>query len=71
MYAVPPDITLSDATWRDFFSEVVGRFQTARLHSYLSEFLKAIAQQYRESKRAVDFLLDLLKLGVGRLLSGK
>ena len=71
MYAVPPDITLNDITWRDFFGEVVGRFQTARLHFYLSEFLKAIAQKYRESKRPVEFLLDLLKLNVGRLLSGE
>ena len=49
----------------------MGRFQSARLHYYLSEFLKAVAQKYREAKKAVSFLLDLLKLDVSRLLSGE
>ena len=71
VYTIPPDIKLSDVTWKQFFAEVVTRFKSARLHHYLADFLRVIGQKYREARRPADFLVDLLKLGVENLLSGK
>lgn len=70
VYHIPSDIKLSDPTWKQFFAEVVTRFKSARLHFYLADFLRVIGQKYRETKRPVEFLTDLLKLGVENLLSG-
>ncbi len=70
-YSIPSDIKLSDPTWKQFFEEVVNRFKSARLHAYLADFLRVVGQKYREGRRPVDFLTDLLKLGVGNLLSGQ
>ena len=71
VYQIPSDVKLSDPTWKQFFAEVVTRFKSARLHYYLADFLRQIGQKYRETKRPVDFLIDLLKLRVENLLSGE
>jgi hypothetical protein len=71
VYTITTDIRLNDVTWKQFFAEVVTRFKCARLHYYLADFLRAIGQKYRETKRPVEFLVDLLKLGVENLLSGE
>ena len=69
-YKIPAEVKLSDTTWKQFFEEVISRFSTARLHYYLSDFLRAVGSKYRESKRPVDFVIDLLKIRVDKLLSG-
>ena len=71
VYAIPPDATLQDDIWKQFFCIVVHRFSAARLHFFLLDFLIALSQKYVKSGRAVDFILDLLSLGVSKLLSGK
>ena len=70
-YTIPPDVKLQDDIWKQFFCKVVDRFPAARLHSFLLDFLKALSQKYVRSHRAVNFILDLLSLGVSKLLSGK
>ena len=70
-YRIPEDIRLSDITWKQFFTAVVSRFQSARVHFYLADFLMACSLKYKESRRPVKFVTDLLQLDIGKLLSGE
>lgn len=65
-YDVPPGVKISDGTWREFFAEVVNRF-AAQQHRYLLNFLKSVAERYRDDGRAGELVLDLMKLGVPKL----
>ena len=46
------------------------RFPAAHEHYYLLDFLMKISERYREDKCARTFVLDLVKLGVPKLLGG-
>ncbi len=70
-YSILPNISLSDPTWRDFFSAVVVRSQSAHSHSHLADFMLMCSVKYKEDGRAVAFVTDLLKLDVEKLLSGE
>ena len=70
-YSIPSDIRLNKGIWKKFFRKVVHCFPTAKLHSFLSEFLKSVSQKYVNSGRAFYFIHDLLFLDVKKLLSGK
>ena len=70
-YSIPDTIALSDPTWKEFFGAVVVRSQSAHSHQYLAEFMIHCSAKYKESRRAVAFVTDLLKLDVEKLLSGE
>ena len=58
-------------TWKEFLSEVVNNFENAHHHYYLLKFLTKVAEAYKQSSRAVKYILDLMQLNVPKLLSGK
>lgn len=69
-YEISLDIYLADDAWKELFGVVVQHFPTARLHSFLSDFIRNVAEAYKKSERAVDFFFDLMQGGVDKLLSG-
>lgn len=64
-------ITLCDPVLKEFFPEVVSRQREMHLRGYLVEFIWIIGRKYQETKRPVDFIIDLLKLNVWDLLASK
>ena len=69
-YNVPINTKINDGTCKEFFGEVVDRFPAAHEHYYLLGFLMKISERYREDNCAMNFVLDLVKLGVPKLLGG-
>ena len=66
-YSIPAEIDISDEAWKEFFTYVS---QVHRYHSYIANFLKRVAQEYSESRRAVHYIFDILKLTMNDFLSG-
>ena len=65
---IPPDVSLKDDVWKQLFGVVVQHFPTAQHQSFLLDFFKVLSQTYKESGRTVDFIIDLIFLGVNKLL---
>ncbi len=68
-YKVPSG-TKIDSTCKEFFRKVVERVPGAHNHNYLLDFLMNISDRYRQDGCAEIFVLDLVKLGVPKLLGG-
>ena len=47
------------------------RFSGAQHHQYLLDFLKCVAERYRDDRQAGDLVLDLLNLKVPKLFAVK
>ena len=64
-------IELSEVT--EFLKEIVKHYKSASQHYFLSDFLQAIGKKYLDRKDGMQYLTDLLKLGLSipNLLSGK
>ncbi len=70
-YKVPSGTKINNSTCIKFFGEVVEMFPAAHEHYYLLDFLIKISERYREDGCASNFVLDLVKLGVSKLLGGE
>ena len=68
------DICICDPTWISFFELEVKRFSStkgAKIQTYLSNFIRECSKKYLERKNPVGYVIDLLKIKVATLFSGK
>ena len=66
---LPPKLCICDTTWQAFLYEVVERFSGASTHFFLGPFMESVGQAYANNRHAQEFIEDILRLKVPKLLA--